>query len=565
MKREKGSSVKKLYLTLSIITILLISVAVIFGKNLIESQTTFEKAKVIERFPTEKQLFDPNILIQNIFREATEGRIPKVPFTAGEARLDDVLTEWGEPEKETPSGDGKYIDYPTKLVTFGHTNHTIFDVRSFSKDLHLIHFEDITQSLGKPSEQRYYKDSQIDQIILVYELNDAYQLKWILPRPTKKNPNPVVHHISVYTDPSKLKVDYESFLATMSLDEKIGQMIMAGVEGTIPTKQTTNLIEDYKVGGVIFFSKNFTSYRQSIDLVNGIKRINSINKIPLLLSVDQEGGRVTRLPGLEKLPTNKDIGLQNNVELSSQIGTILAQELEAYGLNMNYAPVVDVNSNPKNPVIGDRSFGDNPALVSKLGIQTMKAMQDEHIIPVIKHFPGHGDTEADSHLELPRIDKSLKELHEIELVPFIDAIEEGADVVMVAHILFDKLDSKYPSSMSKPIITDLLRKELNFDGVVITDDMMMKAIAGNYGIGEAAVQSVKAGSDIILISGEYEDIVSTIKALKSAVENGEISNERIDDSVKRILSLKDKYDINHHQIEYQDIQKINDQIKDVVK
>lgn len=555
---------KRFLVIIGITVILLITLAIVNNADN-RSTSSAKDAQQARHHPVEKSL-DPQSsiyrFISEIQEQAKEGKLPGVSFIAGETLLDDVTDQWGDPADSSPSGETVYIDYPDKKVALGYSGDIIFDIRSFEDRLSDVRFADIIESLGEADEQRYYEDDQVDQIILVYQVNDTYQLKWVLPRPIDKEDNPALHHISLSMDPTKLTSNQSSILETLTLDEKIGQMIMAGMEGTTPEPETIRLIENYKVGGIIFFRKNLTSYSQSLQLVNGIKRANSGNPIPLFLSVDQEGGRVTRLPGLEELPTNKEIGLQNDPKLSYQIGSILAEALHAFGMNMNYAPVIDVNSNPKNPVIGDRSFGDNPSLVSTLGIQTMKGMEANDIIPVVKHFPGHGDTSVDSHLELPQIDKSLEALHELELIPFIDAIDEGADVVMVAHILFPLLDSEFPSSMSKAIMTDLLREELHFDGVIVTDDMNMDAIVNHYEPGEAAVQSVKAGSDVILISKEYNDIVRSIEAIKSAVEKGEISEERINESVQRILAVKGKYQITDEQVAYYDLEQINKKIKE---
>ncbi|MBS3681415.1 beta-N-acetylhexosaminidase [Ornithinibacillus massiliensis] len=555
---------KRFLVIIGITVILLITLAIVNNADN-RSTSSVKDAQQARHHPVEKSLDQQssiNRFISDIQAQAKEGKLPGVSFIAGETLLDDVTDQWGDPADSSPSGETVYIDYPDKKVALGYNGDIIFDIRSFEDRLSDIRFADIIKSLGEADEQRYYEDDQVDQIILVYQVNGTYQLKWVLPRPTDKEGNPALHHISLSIDPTKLTSNQPSVLETLTLDEKIGQMIMAGIEGTTPEPETIRLIENYKVGGIIFFRKNLTSYSQSLQLVNGIKRVNSVNPIPLFLSVDQEGGRVTRLPGLEELPTNKEIGLRNDPKLSYQIGSILAEALHAFGMNMNYAPVIDVNSNPKNPVIGDRSFGDNPSLVSTLGIQTMKGMEANDIIPVVKHFPGHGDTSVDSHLELPQIDKSLEALHELELIPFIDAIDEGADVVMVAHILFPLLDSEFPSSMSKAIMTDLLREELHFDGVIVTDDMNMDAIVNHYEPGEAAVQSVKAGSDVILISKEYDDIVRSIEAIKSAVEKGEISEERINESVQRILAVKGKYQITDEQVAYYDLEQINKKIKE---
>ena len=348
---------------------------------------------------------------------------------------------------------------------------------------------------------------------------------------------------------------------TMSLDEKIGQMIFAGITGTTMDTNTKNLLTKYKVGGIIFYKDNLIDPTQAVQLLNQMKS-ESDQKVPLLLGVDQEGGRVTRLPGgLINFPTNKEIGAINNSQFSYHVGTMLGKELKEFGFNLDFAPVLDINSNPNNPVIGDRSYGNNSEIVSKLGIQTFKGIQSQNIIPTIKHFPGHGDTSVDSHLELPIVNKSLQQLKELELIPFEQAINSGADVVMVAHILLPKLDAAFPSSMSKNIITGILRKQLDYSGVVITDDMTMKAIIDHYSIGRAAVESVKAGSDIILVGHDYNNIVETISSLKIAVQKGEITEQRINESVSRILKLKKKYEINNSKVKNANIEEINQSIK----
>ena len=211
----------------------------------------------------------------------------------------------------------------------------------------------------------------------------------------------------------------------MSLEEKIGQMVLAGISGTTLDMDTKKLINQFHVGGIIFYKNNFETPTQAVQFMNQIKAENSSN-LPLFLGVDQEGGRVTRLPGeLANFPPNKQIGEVNNPEFSYKVGTLLGYELKKFGLNLNFAPVLDINSNPNNPVIGDRSFGNNPEIVSKLGIQTMKGIQSQNVIPTIKHFPGHGDTSVDSHLELPTVNKNLKELMELELIPVERAIDQG--------------------------------------------------------------------------------------------------------------------------------------------
>lgn len=277
------------------------------------------------------------------------------------------------------------------------------------------------------------------------------------------------------------------------------------------------------------------------------------------MSVDEEGGRVSRLPaGIPKLPASAKMGQQYDETVSYRAGSYLAEVLQEFGYNMNFAPVLDINSNPKNPVIGDRSLGTDSGLVSSLGIATMRGMTDNGVISVVKHFPGHGDTIVDSHKALPKVKTSLERLRKVELVPFQQAIEAAADAVMVAHILFPALDPDYPSSMSKAIITDLLRNDMQFEGVVITDDLTMGAIANNYTIPEAAVQSFIAGSDLLLIVNGYDNQINTVNAFVKAFEAGDITEQRLNESVKRILILKEKYDVTDDVKESVDVEKLNE-------
>lgn len=375
------------------------------------------------------------------------------------------------------------------------------------------------------------------------------------------NPNVEVQKPPIKTiDPIQKKVD------SMSLDEKIGQLVIVGFDGYSINSNITNLIKKQKVSGVILFSKNVENSHQLVKVINSLKTNNFLNKIPLFISVDEEGGRVSRMPNeIKKLPSNQVIGERNDANLSYNIGKIIGEELKTFGFNMDFAPVLDINSNVNNPVIGDRAFGNNPGIVNKLGINTMNGIIDTNIIPVVKHFPGHGDTSVDSHVGLPVVSKDLKELNKFELLPFKEAIKNNVDAIMVAHILLNKIDPVYPASMSKIIMTDLLRKALKFNGVVITDDMTMAAIIKYNDIGNAAVRSFNAGSDIILVCHEYENELKVINSLKAAVKNKVISESRLDESVYRVLKLKQKYDVNNDTISSININQINNKIESLLK
>ncbi|HLR02563.1 MAG TPA: beta-N-acetylhexosaminidase [Virgibacillus sp.] len=360
--------------------------------------------------------------------------------------------------------------------------------------------------------------------------------------------------------------DEEGELEKMNLDEKIGQLIFSGVEGTEMTADTEKMIQNAHVGGVILFGDNIESGSQTVEFLNDIKKANTANPSPLLLGVDEEGGSVTRMPDdVRSLPKNQAIGKLDDADLSHQVGTLLGKQMSTLGFNLDFAPVMDVNSNPDNPFIGDRSFGDDPDMVSDLGIQTMKGIQEQGIISVIKHFPGHGDTGTDSHLELPEIDKSYDDLNRLELIPFQNGIKNGADVTMIAHILLPQIDPDHPASISEEVITNMLRDDLSFDGVVITDDLTMQAITDHVDIGDAALKSVQAGSDLLLVAHEYDNVETVFDRLKEAVQDGDLSEERIDESVKRIQALKKKYDIADDETGSPDLEKINEEIDAISK
>ncbi|WP_235960597.1 beta-N-acetylhexosaminidase [Paenibacillus silvestris] len=351
----------------------------------------------------------------------------------------------------------------------------------------------------------------------------------------------------------------------MSLDEKLGQMILAGIDGYSVNANTQALISTYHVGGIILYKPNVKDSSQLVSLVNELKQKNAKNKQPLWIGVDEEGGRVTRLPDeIQKTPTNQEIGKTNNKTYAYNIGNLIGSELRAYGLNVDFAPVLDINSNPKNPVIGDRSFGANAAVVNAMGIQEMKGLRDQQITSVVKHFPGHGDTSVDSHVGLPVVQNDLDRLRKLELLPFAEAFKQEADAVMVAHILLPKVDGQNPASMSKKIMTDLLRKEMGFQGVIMTDDMTMGAIEQNYDIGASAVKSVLAGANVIMVGHDYNKVVKVIEALRQAVQNKEIPMETIDQSVAKIQKLKMKYKLKDESVGAADVAALNKAVKQVL-
>lgn len=333
----------------------------------------------------------------------------------------------------------------------------------------------------------------------------------------------------------------------MTLREKIGQLFIVGFEGSEPSETLKDLIQTHRVGGVILLGRNILDPLQLLRLTTAIQESSGGLKpaptnLPLFIAVDQEGGRVSRLKApFTQFPSPATLGETGLPKLVYAVGAAIGRELQAVGINVNFAPVLDVNINPQNPVIGDRAFGSNPDIVGKLGVASFQGLKDQRIISGGKHFPGHGDTALDSHKALPVVDQSRERLEGVELRPFAEAIKAGIPALMTAHVLYPALDPLYPATLSKAILTDLLRGELAFQGLIISDDLEMEAIASYYGIGEAAVRFLQAGGDLLLICHRFHRQLEAMDAVKRAVEEGRLSEERIDTSLARIAKVKDQY------------------------
>ncbi|MDD2575487.1 MAG: beta-N-acetylhexosaminidase [Acholeplasmataceae bacterium] len=330
-------------------------------------------------------------------------------------------------------------------------------------------------------------------------------------------------------------------ITNLTLEEKIGQLLMVGFEGQTLSESTIDMIKKYKIGNIIHFTRNIGTTEQIFQLNKDLQKlIIETTGIPALISVDQEGGMVTRIydkatvfPGAMTIAATDN---ENNAYLS---GLYMGEELDALGFNMNFAPVLDVNNNPNNPVIGVRSFSDNPEKVSKYTKAFIDGLQNK-VIATGKHFPGHGDTHVDSHLGLPRVDHSLTRLHEVELVPFKDAISNNIGAIMSAHIIYKITNDNLPATLSKNALTGLLREELKFEGLIVTDGMEMKAIWDNYGAEESAVPAILAGANMVLYC-HYEDQQRRVcELIKEAVLNGTLPIEVLDERVSRILRVKQK-------------------------
>jgi beta-N-acetylhexosaminidase len=325
----------------------------------------------------------------------------------------------------------------------------------------------------------------------------------------------------------------------MNLKTKISQLLVGGFEGLCPPKELTGLIKTHGLGGIILFQNNLEDPAQIARLTNQLQHFSK--DAPLLLMIDEEGGRVSRLPPpFTQFPAAAMVGRCNSYDLCYRLGQALARELRAVGINMNLSPVLDVHTNPANTVIGDRAFGSSATLVAKLGLALMVGLQDQGIIACGKHFPGHGDTLADSHHKLPRVSHSLRRLIEVELKPFQHAILNRLQAIMTAHVIYTALDPQFPATLSKKVVTKLLREAMEFRGLVITDDLQMKAIADHYSLSEAVIRSIEAGADLILICHQPEVLPLALDTLYQAVKRGALPEKRIDLSLNRILSLKEK-------------------------
>lgn len=367
----------------------------------------------------------------------------------------------------------------------------------------------------------------------------------------------------------------DEILAGMTIDQKIGQMIMPDfrkwqTEGedaqsdlTVLNDEVAEIIDKYDFGGVILFAENVKETEQTLKLTNDLQDAAIANEagngdIPLLITIDQEGGIVYRLGSGTALPGNMAIGATNSEEDARLAGEIIGRELSALGINVNFAPCFDTNNNPNNPVIGLRSISSDPQRVARLGVPMMQGMQEYNIATAAKHFPGHGDTATDSHTGLPLVDKSYEELKNLELIPFQAAVDNGVDMLMTAHIQYPQIEKDtviskadgsevyVPATLSDDIITGVVREDMGFDGVVVTDALNMDAIASNFGESDAVIMAIQADVDICLMptilrsKSDLTKLDQIFTDVKAALEDGTITEEMLDDSVRRILTLKEK-------------------------
>ena len=362
-----------------------------------------------------------------------------------------------------------------------------------------------------------------------------------------------VPHPTEATEPMEI-------LAGMTVEQKLAQMTMVAFSEL--DEVTADCLSMTQPGGILLFAGNTPSAADTAVLTAELQQLAlGTSGIPLLISTDQEGGYIVRMTESTWFPGNMALAATGDADNAYRAASVMGEELLACGINVDFGPVVDVNSNPLNPVIGVRAFGAEPETVAAFGAAYLNGLHEAGVISSLKHFPGHGDTDTDSHTGLPSVDKSLDELRSFELVPFQTAIDTGADMVMTAHIVYPQVETTtvtsaadgeevyLPATLSHTILTDLLRDEMGFEGVIVTDSLIMDAIADNFGLTEAAAMAINAGADVLLdpvriqTEEDCETYTQLIQDLAVLVEEGTISKERLDESVLRILELKDKYGI----------------------
>ena len=335
-----------------------------------------------------------------------------------------------------------------------------------------------------------------------------------------------------------------AMVAQMSLQDKVAQMVMIGFDGQSVTTspQLKTMVGTYHVGGVVLLEANAHDPKQISSLTSQLQSLGATSgaRIPLFIAINHEGGPVVRITeGATAFPGNMAVAATGKSEYAYIAAALGAQELRAIGVNMNLAPVLDVNDNPLNPIIGVRSFGEDPTLVAKYGQLAVKGSQDNGVIAVAKHFPGHGSVEVDSHVGLPVQRASVDRLMQHELVPFEAAIRQGVAGIMTAHIAVPALDkSNRPATLSSQVLTGLLRQKMGYNGLIMTDSLGMSGVSAGRGQARAAVEAVQAGADVVLSTSPMDAHVAMIQALVAAVRSGEISVEQVDRSVMRILHVK---------------------------
>ena len=320
-----------------------------------------------------------------------------------------------------------------------------------------------------------------------------------------------------------------------------GQLAIAGFAGHAIPADLRLLAREFDLGGIVLFARNVDSPEQVADVARDAQTL--AGEIPLWVSVDQEGGRVARLKApFTVWPPMLTLGRSGDEALAARFARALAAEMKAVGISLDYTPVLDILTNPKNPVIGDRALAGQAEDVARLGRAVIEALQSEGVAACGKHFPGHGDTSADSHHELPLVEHPPDRLQAVEYVPFRAAIAAGVAAIMTAHILVPSVDEERPATLSRRFVTETLKEQLGYGGLVLSDDLEMKAVSARYGVPEAAVGAIAAGCDAVLLCGAaQEPQAAALEAIIHAVEEGTLPLRRVEDALARHRRIKERF------------------------
>lgn len=326
----------------------------------------------------------------------------------------------------------------------------------------------------------------------------------------------------------------------MRLQDALGSLFMVGIPQPFLDDETRQRLQELRPGGIVLFRRNYTTPEALTNLCVELHSLFSDSRP--LIAIDHEGGRVHRLqPPFTHFPAMRDVGLTSSVNLAYQVGFAMGQELRSVGIDLDFAPVLDVLTNPANTVIGDRAFSTDPYQVALLGRAQARGLRDAGVIPCGKHFPGHGGTLLDSHDDQPKDERSLEELTQIDLYPFQQLIAEGLEIIMSAHVLYPALDPDFPATASRKILTGLLRQQVGFKGMIITDDLEMGAVVRHSTIDQAVINALNAGADMLLVCHKIDLALAARDVCVRAIESGIISLSRVEDAARHIAVLKARH------------------------
>jgi len=328
----------------------------------------------------------------------------------------------------------------------------------------------------------------------------------------------------------------EKVITEMSLRQKIAGLIIVGLDSNQVDDQVEQMWAEYPFGGVIIYERNYIREDWLKDFIAELKDLSN-PEFPLLVCIDEEGGSISRLPG-ETFPAAAEMARLSEDDVY-QVGQAMAEKLNGFGIMVNFAPVLDINTDPQNTVIGSRSFGGDPDIVSTYGRALFRGMESQGVISVGKHYPGHGSTLIDSHVDLPVLEKNKDELFAFEIIPFQKAVEAGIPMIMTAHLVVSGIDDK-PATMSKTLV-DILRRDLKFEGVIVSDDLEMGALTENYSWDETIVETFLAGTDLLLIGHSYNLQVEAVHILEEAFHAGVFGDERLNSSLRRVMEMQENY------------------------